>query len=57
VLRWEHQPGSVFFFVWSQQREQFFDDVRTNVAGELSRTFADPGRHVFLIKYTRWIGR
>lgn len=57
VLRWEHTPGSAFFFVWSQQREQAFDDVRTNVAGELSRTFADPGRQVFLIKYTRWIGR
>ena len=57
VLRWEYQPGSALFFVWSQQREQEFDDVRTGVIGEATRTFADPGRHVFLVKFTRWIGR
>ncbi len=57
VLRWEYQPGSALFFVWSQQREQEFDDVRSNVIGQAGRTFADPGRHVFLIKFSRWIGR
>ncbi len=57
VLRWEYQPGSAFFLVWSQQREQSFDDVRSGVTGEASRTFADPGRHVFLMKFSRWIGR
>lgn len=57
VLRWEYQPGSALFLVWSQQRQQEFDDVRTNVVGQATRTFADPGRHVFLIKFTRWLGR
>jgi hypothetical protein len=57
VLRWEYRPGSSLFFVWSQQREQEFDDARANVAGQSVRTFADPGRHVFLIKFSRWIGR
>lgn len=57
VLRWEYKPGSALFLVWSQQREQGFDDARQNVAGEVGRAFADPGRHVFLIKYTRWMGR
>ncbi len=57
VLRWEYQPGSALFLVWSQQREQEFDDVRSNVIGQAGRTFADPGRHVFLIKFSRWIGR
>lgn len=57
VLRWEYQPGSALFLVWSQQREQAFDDVRSNVVGQAGRTFADPGRHVFLIKFSRWIGR
>ena len=57
VLRWEYQPGSALFLVWSQQRQQQFDDVRTGIIGEATRTFADPGRHVFLVKFTRWIGR
>ncbi|MDZ7631079.1 MAG: DUF5916 domain-containing protein [Gemmatimonadaceae bacterium] len=57
VIRWEYTPGSALFFVWSQQRQQEFDDVRSNVAAQAGRTFADPGRHVFLIKFSRWIGR
>jgi len=57
VFRWEYRPGSSVFLVWSQQREQGFDDVRDNVAGQAARTFGDPGRHVFLIKFSRWIGR
>ena len=24
---------------------------------QIGRAFADPGQHVFLVKYTRWIGR
>jgi len=57
VFRWEYRPGSSVLLVWSQQREQGFDDVRDNVAGQAARTFGDPGRHVFLIKFSRWIGR
>jgi hypothetical protein len=57
VLRWEYSPGSALFLVWSQQREQAFDDARGGVIGEATRTFADPGRHVFLVKFSRWIGR
>lgn len=57
VLRWEYNPGSSLFFVWSQQREVEFDAADFGVANQVGRTFADPGRHVFLIKYSRWIGR
>jgi hypothetical protein len=57
VLRWEYNPGSSIFFVWSQQREMEFDAADFGVANQVGRTFADPGRHVFLIKYSRWIGR
>jgi hypothetical protein len=57
VLRWEYNPGSSLFFVWSQQREVEFDVADFGVANQVGRTFADPGRHVFLIKYSRWIGR
>jgi len=57
VLRWEYQPGSSLFFVWSQQRQVELDAVNFGVANQVGRTFADPGRHVFLIKYSRWIGR
>lgn len=57
VLRWEYQPGSSLFFVWSQQRQVDVDAADFGVANQVGRTFADPGRHVFLIKFSRWIGR
>lgn len=57
VLRWEYRPGSSLFFVWSQQRELAFDVANFGVANQVGRTFADPGRHVFLVKFARWIGR
>jgi hypothetical protein len=43
--------------VWSQQREADFDAADFGVANQVGRAFADPGRHVFLIKFARWIGR
>ena len=57
VLRWEYQPGSTIFVVWSQQREAAFDQVSTDVARQVGRAFADPGQHVFLVKFSRWLGR
>ncbi len=57
VLRWEYSPGSSLFLVWSQQREQALDDAQFDVGRQLGRAFADPGQHVFLIKFSRWIGR
>jgi Domain of unknown function (DUF5916) len=57
VLRWEYRPGSALFLVWSQQREQELDDARFGIASQAARSFADPGRQVFLIKFSRWIGR
>ena len=57
VLRWEYRPGSSLFLVWSQQREFATDDADFGVARQVGRAFADPGRHVFLVKFARWIGR
>ena len=57
VLRWEYRPGSSVFLVWSQQREQSFDTAQFDVARQLGRAYGDPGTHVFLLKFSRWIGR
>lgn len=57
VLRWEYRPGSSLFFVWTQQREFDTDVASFDVANQVGRAFVDPGRHVFLVKFARWIGR
>lgn len=57
VLRWEYQPGSTIFVVWSQQREAAFEQATTGLPRQVGRAFADPGQHVFLVKFSRWLGR
>lgn len=57
VLRWEYSPGSSIFLVWSQQREQSLDAAQFDVGRQLGRAYGDPGEHVFLVKFSRWIGR
>jgi hypothetical protein len=56
VLRWEYTPGSSLFLVWTQQHEQAFGDARFAMPSQIGRAFADPARHVFLVKVSRWIG-
>ena len=57
VLRWEYQPGSTWSFVWSQQREQTVDRAQDDIVAQARRALGDPGQHVFLVKFNRWIGR
>jgi hypothetical protein len=57
VVRWEYRPGSAFFFVWQQQREDFLPfegDFRTG--RETRGIFGHPS-NVFLVKATYWFAR
>lgn len=57
VLRWEYRPGSTFFLVWQQEKEQFlgaqsnFDPF--NNAVDLLKT---KPINVFLVKLSFWFG-
>ena len=56
VIRWEYQPGSAIFLVWSQVR----DDSTLAMRGrrgfrrELDRLFATPADDVILLKVSKW---
>lgn len=57
VLRWEYRPGSVLFFVWQQERDDF---AQRNGLLDFSRDY-DALFHVrpvntFLIKASYWLG-
>ena len=61
VLRWEFQPGSTLFLVWSQSREAALESVQeTDLAfrplHRLGNSFADDGKNIFLIKCRYWFG-
>lgn len=57
VLRYEYRPGSTFFLVWQQERE--------NIVGQQSNftpfqssvdLFSDDPTNIFLIKFSYWFG-
>jgi hypothetical protein len=56
VLRWEYRPGSALFVVWQQDRSgrhPFGDLQWSRDPGGL---FGEPGRNVFTVKATYWMG-
>lgn len=57
VLRWEYQPGSMLFLVWSQSRNASFDDPSFHPWDSLMESFSDEGQNIFLLKLNYWLGR
>lgn len=55
VVRWEFKPGSQFFVVWQQGRNERIDDYG---AFEFNRDFGglftSPSKNVFLVKMSYW---
>jgi len=59
VLRWEYQPGSTLFVVWSQSRSFSVDepmDPGFSPFSGVRRSFTDAGDNVFLVKCSYWLG-
>ncbi len=61
LLRWEFQPGSTLFLVWSQSRaialeEVGADDLEFRPFHRLRSSFTDEGKDIFLIKCRYWFG-
>ena len=58
VLRWEYQPGSEFYVVWSQARsEELLRPGPLRVGGAYRSLFDAPPHDVFLIKFSKWFAR
>ena len=61
VLRWEFQPGSTLFLVWTQSREADLasigeTDFVFRPLQSLGSSFTDEGENIFLIKCRYWFG-
>jgi len=59
VIRWEYQPGSSLFFVWTQYRQaenKQAENSQLNPLKEFIRSFSDLGDHLLLIKVNYWLG-
>lgn len=55
VLRWEYFPGSILYFVWTQNRVDYANPGDFNLSRDLGDLFTAPGDNIFLIKVSfRW---
>jgi hypothetical protein len=55
VLRWEYQPGSTLFLVWSQGRSDFDGVFGTrSFTGDFRQLFRAPADNTFLVKVSHW---
>jgi hypothetical protein len=55
VLRWEWRPGSTFYLVWQQNRDDS-DPVGTRAGlGDMFGSVNVPGTNVFLMKASFWV--
>ena len=55
VLRWEYQPGSTLFLVWSQGRSDFDGALGTrSFSGDFRQLFHAPADNTFLVKVSHW---
>jgi hypothetical protein len=54
VLRWEYQPGSLLYVVWSQARSSFVADGRLALREDVSALFDVQPHDVFLVKLSKW---
>jgi hypothetical protein len=55
VLRWEYRPGSTFFLVWSQFRDDETERPRFKPLSNLGKSFTDKGTNIFLMKFNYWL--
>ncbi len=54
VLRWEYQPGSTFYLVWTHGRSQRVTDGGFDFSYDLKAMFDIYPDNVFLIKFNHW---
>jgi len=55
VLRWEYRPGSLLYFVWTQNRADYANPGDLRFGRDMTDLFSAPGDNIFLLKVSyRW---
>jgi hypothetical protein len=57
VIRWEYQPGSTVYLVWSQNRSGYANDGSFEASRDIESLFDESANNIFLIKFSYRIGR
>ena len=54
IVRWEYNPGSTIFLVWTQERTSFVEDGNFSFRNDLDNLFQEDATNVVLLKVSRW---
>ena len=55
VLRWEYLPGSLLYFVWTQNRADYANPGDLRLRRDLADLLTAPGDNIFMLKVSyRW---
>jgi hypothetical protein len=57
VIRWEYEPGSTLFLVWSQNRKSYHETGSFDFSRDLGRLFGEFPHDVWLVKFSYRLGR
>jgi hypothetical protein len=57
VARWEYQPGSTIYLVWSQNRNSYASDGSFEISRDVESLFNESAHNIFLIKFSYRLGR
>jgi hypothetical protein len=57
VFRWEWNPGSTLFVVWTQNRQDFSNPGTFSPGRDIGNLFTAPADDVFLVRLAYWISR
>ncbi len=52
VLRWEYRPGSLLYFVWTQNRADYSHPGDLQLGRDLDALLTAPGDNIFMMKFT-----
>ena len=55
MLRWEYLPGSLLYFVWTQNRSDYAHPGELRLQRDLGDLLTAPGDNIFMLKLSyRW---
>jgi Domain of unknown function (DUF5916)/Carbohydrate family 9 binding domain-like len=54
VVRWEYDPGSTIYLVWSQARSDFLSTGEMDLGNDVDTLFDKHPHNVFLLKFNKW---
>lgn len=55
VLRWEVSPGTIFYFVWSHDQQNYDDAGSFEFGRDLRNLWKSAGNDVFAVKFSYWL--